>query len=148
MDYIKIKFGNDFGISNSGYKKTIEDMFRSMSPMFSFSERSWKPQMDICETTKEIIVLAEIAGIDKEKLEVEISSMALRIKGNREEIPRIENATYRLAEIQYGTFERILYFPVPIDTETVSASCTNGFLQIRLTKISSNKTHKIAIADG
>ncbi|MBA3037791.1 MAG: Hsp20/alpha crystallin family protein [Desulfobacterium sp.] len=148
MDYIKIKFGNDFGMLDSGRKKTIEDIFRSMSPMFSFSERSWKPQMDIYETAKEVIVIAEIAGIDKEKLEVEISRMALKIKGSRNELPRIENATFRLAEIQYGTFERVLYFPVPIDTENVSASYTNGFLQIQLVKLSSDKAYKIAIADG
>lgn len=148
MDYIKIKFSNDFGMFNSGYKKSIEDMLRSISPMFSLYERSWKPPMDIYETIKEVIVIAEIAGIDKEKLEVEISSMAIRIKGSRNELSRVENVTYRLAEIQYGAFERILYFPVPIDTENVTASYANGFLQIRLAKLSSNKTLKISIADG
>ncbi len=108
MDYIKIRFGNDFGTSDSRFDKTIEDMFRSMSPMFSLSERAWKPQMDIYETPQEITILAEVAGVDKENLEVEISSRAIRIRGNREEMARDENTTYRLAEIQYGTFERIL----------------------------------------
>ena len=148
MDYIKIRFGNDFGTSDSGYEKSIEDMFRSISPMFSLSERAWKPQMDIYETPQEVIVLAEVAGIDKENLEVEICSRAIRIRGNREEIPRVESATYRLAEIQYGTFERILYLPAPIDTDKVSASYLNGFLQIRLARISSDKTQEITITDG
>ncbi len=148
MDYIKIRFGNDFGTSDSRFDKTIEDMFRSMSPMFSLSERVWKPQMDIYETPQEVIILAEVAGVDKDNLEVEISSRAIRIRGNREEIPRVENTTYRLAEIQYGTFERILYLPAPIDTDKVSASYLNGFLQIRLAKISQDKTHKITILEG
>ena len=148
MDYIKIRFGNDFGTTDSGYEKSIEDMFRSINPMFSFSERAWRPQMDIYETPEEVIVLAEVAGIDKENLEVEISSRAIRIRGNREEMTRVENATYRLAEIQYGTFERILYLPSPIDTDMVSASYLNGFLQIHLAKIPSDKTRKITITDG
>ena len=148
MDYIKIRFGNDFGTSDSGYEKSIEDMFRTINPMFSFSERAWRPQMDIYETPEEVIVLAEVAGIDKENLEVEISSRAIRIRGNREEMTRVENATYRLAEIQYGTFERILYLPSPIDTDMVSASYLNGFLQIHLAKIPSDKTRKITITDG
>jgi HSP20 family protein len=148
MDYIKIRFGNDFGTTDSGYGKSIEDMFRSINPMFSFSERAWRPQMDIYETPEEVIVLAEVAGIDKENLEVEISSRAIRISGNREEMTRVENATYRLAEIQYGTFERILYLPSPIDTDMVSASYLNGFLQIHLAKIPPDKTRKITIADG
>jgi len=147
MDYIKIRFGNDFGKSDSRFDKNIEDMFRSMSPMFSLSERVWKPQMDIYETPQEVIVLAEIAGVDKDNLEVEISSRAIRISGNREEIPRVENTTYRLAEIQYGTFERILYLPALIDTDKVSASYLNGFLQIRLARMAQNKTHKITISE-
>jgi HSP20 family protein len=148
MDYIKIRFGNDFGASDSGFDKTIEDMFRSMSPMFSLSERVWKPQMDIYETPLEVIILAEVAGVDKDNLEVEISSRAIRIRGNRAEIPRDENTTYRLAEIQYGAFERILYLPALIDTDKVSASYLNGFLQVRLAKIPQDKTHKIAISEG
>ncbi|MDQ1330848.1 MAG: hypothetical protein QG578_1113 [Thermodesulfobacteriota bacterium] len=148
MDYIKIRFGNDFGTTDSGYEKSIEDMFRTINPMFSFSERAWRPQMDIYETPEEVIVLAEVAGIDKENLEVEISSRAIRIRGNREEMTRVENATYRLAEIQYGTFERILYLPSPIDTDMVSASYLNGFLQIHLAKIPTDKTRKITITDG
>jgi HSP20 family protein len=116
--------------------------------MFSLSERVWKPQMDIYETPLEVIILAEIAGVDKENLEVEISSRAIRIKGNREEIPRVENTTYRLAEIQYGAFERILYLPALIDTDKVSASYLNGFLQIRLARMLQDKTHTITILEG
>lgn len=148
MDYIKIRFTKDFDQIDSEFEKTIEDMFRSINPMFTLAERKWKPQMDIYETPDEIILLAEIAGVNKEDLELEISSKAVKICGNRFEFPRIENATYRLAEIQYGKFERILYLPAPIDPEVVSATYSNGFLQVRLAKLSLDKTHKIPITDG
>ncbi len=148
MDYIKIRFAKDFDQIDSEFEKTIEDMFRSINPMFTLAERKWKPQMDIYETPDEIILLAEIAGVNKEDLELEISSKAVKICGNRFEFPRIENATYRLAEIQYGKFERILYLPAPIDPEVVSATYSNGFLQVRLAKLSLDKTHKIPITDG
>ncbi|MBU0987928.1 MAG: Hsp20/alpha crystallin family protein [Proteobacteria bacterium] len=147
MEYIKIRFTNDFERLSSEFEKTFEEMFRSINPMFSFSERTWKPQMDICETPDEIIILGEIAGVDKENLELEISSKAVRIYGYRTEFPRVENATYRLAEIQYGKFERILFLPAPIDPEVVSASYSNGFLQIRLAKLSLDKIHKIPITE-
>ena len=148
MDYIKIRFTSDFDQLDSEFEKTIDDMFRSISPMFTLAKRMWKPQMDIYETPDEIIILAEIAGVNKEDLELEISSKAVRIYGNRNEFPRVENATYRLAEIQYGRFERILFLPAPIDPEVVSASYSNGFLQARLAKLSLDKTHKIPITDG
>ncbi len=150
MDYIKIRFGNDFDQLASKLDKTFEEMFRSrlMSPMFTSSERTWSPQMDIYETQDEIIIQAEIAGVDKENLEVEISSKAVRIYGKRSEIPLIKNATYRLAEIQYGNFERILFLPTPIDTDIVTSSYSNGFLKIQLSKLPVDVTHKIPISDG
>ena len=114
--------------------------------MFSLEERTWKPSMDICETADDIIIRAEVAGVDKDRLEVEISSRAVKIFGKRRELPRSANATYRLAEIQYGNFERVLYLPAPIDTENVSTSYANGFLEIRLAKQKLNKTYKIPVS--
>jgi HSP20 family protein len=148
MDYIKIRFTDDFDQLESEFEKTFEDMFRAISPMFTLAERKWKPQMDIYETPDEIIILAEIAGVNKEDLELEISSKAVKVHGNRTEFPRLENATYRLAEIQYGRFERILYLPSPIDPEVVSASYSNGLLTIRLAKLLLDKTRKIPITEG
>ncbi len=146
MDYIKIRFINDFDQLDTEIEKTIDDMFRPIRPMFMLSARKWKPQMDIYETPDQILVLVEIAGVNKEDLELEISNKAVRIYGNRAEFPRGENAKYRLAEIQYGRFERILYLPAPIDPEVVSASYSNGFLQIRMAKLSLDKIRKIDIS--
>ncbi len=148
MDYIKIKFSKESDRLSSDTATGIEDMFRSMNPLFAFPEGVWKPQMDIYETDEEIIVLAEIAGVDKENLCVEISTRAAKIYGERTEIPKLKNSTYRLAEIQYGKFERILFLPAPIDTEKVIATYFNGLLQIRLAKLPPDRTHSIPITDG
>ena len=147
MEYIKIKFGHDFEAMSPSFEKSIEDMFRSVNPIFSFCNCTWNPQMDIYETPEEIIIRAEIAGVDKENLEVEINNKAVRISGNRSELPRIDSASYRLAEIQYGCFERVLFLPSPIDPEIVSASYLNGFLQIRLAKMAVDTVYTIPISD-
>ncbi len=150
MDYIKIRFGDDLDPFSSTFEKAVEDIFRPrpVSPMFTSSERTWSPQMDIYETVDEIIILAEIAGVSKDDLEVEINRKAVKIYGNRRPVHRLNNSTYRLAEIQYGKFERILFLPTPIDTEMVSASFLNGLLQIHLAKIPVDVIHKIPIKDG
>jgi len=147
MDYIKIRFGGNFDELGSKIEKTIEDMFRSLNPVFSLSECTWKPQMDIYEIPGEIIIIAEIAGVNKENLELEISSKVVKIYGHRIELPRVENTRYRLAEIQYGKFERILFLPAPIDTDKVTASYLNGFLQIRLAKLPPADIHKVPITE-
>jgi HSP20 family protein len=104
--------------------------------------------MDMNETPEEVIIVAEVPGVDKDDLEVEISSKAVRIKGNRYARHCTGNATYRLAELQYGHFERILFLPAPIDPEIVSAAYQNGLLEIRLAKQPPEQTHKIPIQDG
>ena len=150
MDYIKIRFGSDFDPLGSSLEKTIDEIFRPrpVSPMFASSDRRWNPQMDIIETPEEIILRAEMAGVTKENLEVEINNKAVRISGQRSEGTRMERATYRLAEIQYGRFERFLFLPCMIDTEVVSSSFSNGFLEIRLAKLQPEKSYKIPIEEG
>lgn len=147
MEYIKIRFTNDFDSVGSKFEKTLAEMFHAMNPMFSFSQSSWKPQLDIYETPDAIAVIAEIAGVEKEALELEISSRAIRISGRRVATPRAQNGRYRLAEIQYGTFERVLQLPAPIDTENVTASYKKGLLQIFLKKLVLGTRHKIPISD-
>ncbi len=147
MDYIKIRFCNDLSDRDSQFGKSLEEMFRSISPVFTLSECSWKPQMDIYETPEEIYILAELSGVSKDDLDIEINSKAIRIQGFRRPIPRVENANYRLAEIQYGRFERVLFLPVPIDTEKVAASFQNGLLTIRLAKQPRDRVRKIPISD-
>jgi HSP20 family protein len=148
MDFIKIRFGNDFIHEKSKFEKNIEEMFRSMSPIFTLSEGPWKPLMDIYEAPEEIFILAEIAGVDKDDLELEINTKAVRIHGIRTGAPPAAKARFRLAEIQYGPFERVLFLPAPIDTEKVTASYTNGFLKISLVKMRFDKTRVIPVQDG
>ena len=148
MDYIKIRFGGSLP-AGSPFGKPLGGVFRPRpaNPMFSSGEHSWSPQMDIFETPEEVIIQAEIAGVNQEDLEVEINSKAVRIFGRRSESPMVANSTYRLAEIQYGKFERTLFLPAPIDTEVVSSSYSNGFLQLRLAKKQQNITHSVPITD-
>lgn len=147
MEYIKIKFGNELNAINSRFETTLEHMFRSMNKGFSLCSPSWTPPMDIYETQDTIIIRADMAGVKKEDMEVEINTKAVRIFGKRSEISPGQNGTYRLAEIQYGEFERILFLPAPVDTEIVNATYLNGFLQITLAKLPMDVTHKIPISD-
>lgn len=134
MDYIKIRFGDDFDHCRLKSEKSIEDMFQSLNPMFRLEKSSWKPQVDIYETDEDIVVQVTMAGVEKENMEIEISNKAIKLTGKRSGSPSGGKATYRLAEIQYGAFERVLFLPCPIDTNKVTASYANGFLQINLGK--------------
>ncbi len=144
MKYIKIKLGENFERSQSG--KPLEEMFQSINPMFCLSQRTWKPQMDILETRDKIMIQAEIAGVEKDDIAIEVSNKAVKISGARSRTPLEESATYRLAEIQFGRFERIIYLPSLIDTNKAAASFSNGFLEITLAKFPVNRLHRIKLS--
>ncbi|MBF0203434.1 MAG: Hsp20/alpha crystallin family protein [Desulfamplus sp.] len=145
MDYIEIHFGEDLERSSKGVKQD-NDMFHSINPMFCLAKRLWKPQMDIFETRTHIIIQAEIAGVEKEDISIEVTNKAIKISGNRSRTPPPGPATYRLAEIQFGKFERILYLPTLIDPDKVVASFSNGFLELNLAKIPLQKPQKIELS--
>ena len=111
MEYIKIRFGKDWGQRESGFERTLDTIFRSVNPMFADCDQPWNPQMDVYETHEEFYITAEIAGVNKEDLGVEINNKAVKISGRRSPQPRAADASFRLAEIQYGNFERVLYLP-------------------------------------
>jgi len=145
MEFFKIRFGNDLDELSSKIEKTLEDML-GIGPSFTLSERAWRPPMDMYETRDEVIIRAEIGGVDREDLEVEISSKAVRIQGSRIAPTSGSNYTYRLAEIQYGRFERILFLPSPINPDQVTAASKNGFLEIRLVKRPLDQSYKVPIS--
>jgi len=145
MEFFKIRFGNDLDELTSKLERTLEDML-GISPSFTLSERTWRPPMDMYETPEEVVILAEIGGVDKADLEVEISSKAVRIQGRRVAPASGPTYTYRLAEIQYGRFERILFLPSPINPDKVTAASKNGFLEIRLVKRPVDQAYKVPIS--
>ena len=147
MEYIKIRFGDDWGRLGSGFERTLDTMFRSVNPMFADCDQPWNPQMDVYETPEEFYITAEIAGVDKADLDVEISNKAVKISGRRMPLPRAADASFRLAEIQYGDFERVIYLPTEIDPEVAAATYTNGFLELRLAKALSTKPRRIPISE-
>lgn len=148
MDYIKISYTEDCDQAGSSSCSVADEMLRAINPLFALSERTLKPQVDVFETKGEIHVLAEIAGVDQKDLEIEISRKTIKISGRRKQIHPTRKGAFRLAEIQYGPFERAFILPADVDTENVSASYTNGLLYVQMFKMPRDRTYEITIIEG
>ncbi len=147
MDYIKIRFGSVIQQADTESSNMSENMFQhSFNPMFTFAERIWKPHMDIFETKNAIIIQAEIAGVKKENLEIEVCDNAVKITGKRSEVPPVPDSTYRLVEIQHGSFDRVLRIPSKIDVENVSATYKDGMLQIEMSKLPPDGKYSVPVS--
>jgi len=102
--------------------------------------------LDVSETEDEIIVNAEIPGVDPQEINVSLSGKALTIRGQKreeEETGREEN--YLFQERNYGSFSRSVELPREVQYSKVKASYRNGVLKIVLPKSKGDKTRGIKI---
>jgi len=142
MNFIKIKFGNNF---EEEFQKAVDEVFHLVSPIFQQHECIWMPHVDVYESPDEIILLADLAGLNKEELHIELNRKKIKIAGVRKMISVVNNARYCLAEIPHGYFERNIILPSAVFVESAVASYADGILMIRINKMPANKTHRITI---
>jgi len=76
----------------------------------------------------------EIAGIEKEDLEITLNDRLLLVRGHRKDPCRQKRCSFRQMEIDYGPFERRIVIPRSVDGSRVRAQFQNGFLHIELPK--------------
>ncbi len=142
MNFIKIKFGSNF---EEEFQKAVHEVFHLVSPIFKYYESIWRPNIDVYESIDEIIILADLAGLNKEELHIEIDHRKIKIAGVRKAIADLKSARYRLAEIPRGYFERDIALPETVDAESAIASYADGVLMIRVNKLAANKTRRLEI---
>ena len=124
----------DFESVQQRMEKMLENIFDEMRPTRFAAEKVWKPPVDIYETAEEVIVLVEVAGMNKKDIAVTLDNNVLKISGVRPDYsPAAKNRIHQM-EIDYGKFERMMKITIPIDTEKTSAYYKEGFLKITIPK--------------
>jgi HSP20 family protein len=98
------------------------------------SQSTWTPNTDVYETPDNLVVKMEIAGIDKDDLEITLNDRLLLVRGYRKDPCRQHRCSFRQMEIDYGYFERRIVIPRSVDAKRVRAQFHNGFLHIELPK--------------
>lgn len=90
------------------------------------------PHVDIYEEGKELVLKADIPGMRKEDIKVDISENMLTISGERTKTEKVEKTDYCRIERTFGSFHRRFELPGDLDTEKVTAHYENGVLELRI----------------
>jgi HSP20 family protein len=98
------------------------------------SQSAWTPNTDVYETPDTLVVKLEIAGIEKEDIEITLNDRLLLVRGYRKDPCRQKRCSFRQMEIDYGYFERRIVVPRSVDGARVRAQFKGGFLHIELPK--------------
>ena len=108
------------------------------------------PDVDVTESDGEIVISAELPGMEEKDIDVEMSGNRLTIRGEKHEEHEEKEKDYHVSERRYGSFKRTMTVPDGIDAEKVDAKVKNGVLTVTLPKKAEakNKTRKVSIKAG
>jgi HSP20 family protein len=106
---------------------------------------SWSPAVDIYETEHELVLTAEVPGIDEKDIEIRIGDNTLSIKGERKFEKETREENYHRIERAYGSFYRSFSLPGTIDQEHIEARHEGGVLKIHMPKKPESQPKKVRI---
>ena len=103
------------------------------------------PRMDVIDRAEEIVVRAEVPGVDKDNLEVTFSDNTITIKGSTRHEEKEEKGNYYRCEISQGSFARTVLLPTDVDGSKARASFKDGMLEVTLPKVTPAQRHTIKV---
>jgi HSP20 family protein len=95
-------------------------------------EAFWAPDVDVFEREGKLVVRADLPGLSKDDVRVEVQDGALVIEGERRHEREIERGGMYRAERIYGTFSRVIPLPEGVDPDAAEARFDNGVLEVSL----------------
>jgi HSP20 family protein len=107
--------------------------------------RAWAPRVDVKETDKEILVKADLPGVEAKDIEVTVADGVLTLRGEKKEEKEERKENYYRSERFAGRFYREIPLPPGADAEKVSAASTKGVVTITIPKKPEAQPKKIAV---
>lgn len=105
----------------------------------------WNPAVDIFDNGDKIVLKAELPGVDKENIEVDLKDNILTLQGERNNESEVKEENYYRKERTYGRFERSFSLSGDLDPDKVSAEYKDGVLRIEIPKSEEKKPRKIDV---
>jgi HSP20 family protein len=107
--------------------------------------RLWSPRIDVFQREGQLIVRADVPGVRKEDVNVELTDDGLVIEGERKAEQNVDEAGVHRVECTYGSFQRVIPVPEGIDVAQAKASFENGVLEVTV-PLPKEQTHGAASA--
>jgi HSP20 family protein len=106
---------------------------------------TWTPPVDIYETPETIVIKAELTGVAREDVDIQIQDNALVLRGERRFAKDVKEESYLRIERAYGPFHRSFTLPATVQQDKVRAVLRDGVLELELPKADSAKSKRITI---
>jgi HSP20 family protein len=149
-----VRFHHPFTRSTDDRFRDVTDMQGQMNRLFDNllgrgqmpgMERAWAPAVDMYETREELVIAAELPGLNQKDIHLSITGDMLTIRGERQRNQEVTEDSYYRGERWWGRFERTLPLPIPVQSGKVKAAYRDGVLTVTLPKADEIKPKEIKI---
>lgn len=105
----------------------------------------WMPKVDVIDRDDDIVVRAEVAGVDKKDLDISVTESSVTLKGETKHEEHEEQGHYYRHEISRGAFARMVTLPAQVDTEKAKAEFKDGVVEVTMPKVAKSKRRSIKL---
>jgi HSP20 family protein len=131
----------------SNLQDQVNQLFESATP--SQGDHSaltaWAPAVDIHETENELVLKADLPGINEKDIDIRVENNMLTVRGERNFSQEVKEDNYLRIERSYGSFSRSFGLPNTVNTEAIKAEYKNGVLTVEMPKRAESKPKQVKI---
>lgn len=130
-------------------RRQMDQMFDEMVGVNREAQINWKPAIELKDTEENVILRAEIPGIEGKDLDIRVTREAVAISGEHRYEKKAERGYFR-TEFRYGKFQRVIALPAAVQNDQVQAEFKDGILTLTLPKVTEarRKVVKVNLADN
>jgi HSP20 family protein len=106
---------------------------------------NWNPAVDIMDNDDHILITAEIPGVDKKSISVDVKDRVLTLRGERSSDNEVKEDRFYRRERTFGKFERSFTLPAAVDPDNIKTEYKDGVLKIEVPKPEGHKPRQITV---
>ncbi len=134
----------------SDFRHRVNQMFGDMFYPATIENRgldsfNWNPVVDIYDNDDNVVIKAELPGVEKKDISIDVKDRLLILKGERSTDSEVKEESYYRRERYYGNFQRVFTLPVDVDADKIKAEYTDGLLKIEIPKPEVQKPKQISV---
>ncbi len=105
----------------------------------------WSPAVDIFETADSIVMKAELPGVSRDNIDIQVQDNTLMLKGERKFEREVKEENYLRIERSYGAFQRAFTLPTVVQRDKIKATFKDGVLEVTMPKAEEAKPKQVKI---
>jgi len=146
MDLIRWNPWNELVSLRERMNRVFDDsLFRSDRREDSLAMGTWSPAVDMFEKDDQVVIKAELPGLDKNDISLDLQNGVLTLKGERKYENEVKEENYYRREMSCGKFIRSFSLPGDVDADKIKAEFQNGLLTVEVPKPEEHKPKQIPV---